>query len=207
MIKNGCTLPLASPAVGAVANHCLTAADDDIGLDRDRSLLLAEDDDCFAHRLARALELRGFVVTAARSVADALVRVENGPPAFAVVDLRLGDGSGLDVISAIVERRPNARVIVLTGYGSIVTAVDAVKRGAVNYLSKPVDADDIAAVLLARDSDKVPPPDRPMSANRVRWEHIQRIYELTGRNVSEAARRLSMHRRTLQRVLAKRAPR
>jgi two-component system response regulator RegA len=128
-------------------------------------------------------------------------------PAFAVVDMRLNDGNGLDVISALKQRRPDARAIILTGYGNIATAVNAVKLGAVDYLAKPADADDVVAALLAHDNSKIEPPENPMSADRVRWEHIQRIYELCGRNVSETARRLNMHRRTLQRILAKRAPR
>jgi two-component system response regulator RegA len=127
-------------------------------------------------------------------------------PAFAVVDMRLGDGNGLDVISAIKKRRPEARAIILTGYGNITTAVSAVKLGAVDYLAKPVDADDVASALLLLDKKRIKPPENPMTADRVRWEHIQRIYELCGRNVSETARRLSMHRRTLQRILSKRAP-
>jgi two-component system response regulator RegA len=132
--------------------------------------------------------------------------VEQNPPAFAVVDMRLGDGNGLDVISALKRRRADARGIVLTGYGNIATAVTAVKIGAVDYLSKPADADDICNALLARTDQKAEPPENPMSADRVRWEHIQRVYELCNRNVSETARRLNMHRRTLQRILAKRAP-
>ena len=173
----------------------------------DRSLLIVEDDKSFLQRLARAMELRGFEVTTADSVADGLSQVEKTPPAFAVVDMRLGDGNGLDVISALKQRRPDARGIVLTGYGNIATAVTAVKLGAVDYMSKPADADDVAAALLAVEGHKAEPPANPMSADRVRWEHIQRIYELCDRNVSETARRLSMHRRTLQRILAKRAPR
>ena len=172
----------------------------------DRSLLIVEDDRSFLQRLARAMEGRGFNVTTAESVADGLDQVEKAAPAFAVVDMRLGDGSGLDVISALKRRRPDARGVVLTGYGNIATAVTAVKLGAVDYMSKPADADDVAAALLALDGAKVEPPANPMSADRVRWEHIQRIYELCGRNVSETARRLNMHRRTLQRILAKRAP-
>ena len=172
----------------------------------DRSLLIVEDDKPFLHRLARAMESRGFAVTTAESVADGLTQLESSSPAFAVVDMRLEDGSGLDVISALKRRRPDARGIVLTGYGNIATAVTAVKLGAVDYLSKPVDADDVVAALLALDGRKAEPPENPMSADRVRWEHIQRIYELCGRNVSETARRLNMHRRTLQRILAKRAP-
>ncbi len=152
------------------------------------------------------MEGRGFAVTTAESVADGLLQVEKAAPAFAVVDMRLGDGNGLDVISAMKKRRPEARAIILTGYGNIATAVNAVKLGAVDYLAKPVDADDVAAALLALDNRKIDPPENPMSADRVRWEHIQRIYELCGRNVSETARRLNMHRRTLQRILAKRAP-
>jgi len=172
----------------------------------DRSLLIVEDDKSFLQRLARAMEGRGFTVTTAESVADGLAQLETISPAFAVVDMRLEDGNGLEVISALKRRRPDARAIILTGYGNIATAVNAVKLGAVDYLSKPVDADDVVAALLALDGRKAEPPQNPMSADRVRWEHIQRIYELCGRNVSETARRLNMHRRTLQRILAKRAP-
>jgi len=172
----------------------------------ERTLLIVEDDKSFLQRLARAMEGRGFVVATAESVAEGLLQVEKAAPAFAVVDMRLGDGNGLDVISAMKRRRPEARAIILTGYGNIATAVNAVKLGAVDYLAKPVDADDVVAALLAFDNKKIEPPENPMSADRVRWEHIQRIYELCGRNVSETARRLNMHRRTLQRILAKRAP-
>jgi two-component system response regulator RegA len=172
----------------------------------DRTLLIVEDDKLFVARLARAMEARGFKVTTAETVADGLMQVEQSPPAFAVVDMRLGDGNGLDVISALKRRRADARGIVLTGYGNIATAVNAVKLGAVDYLAKPADADDVVNALLAADGRKAEPPEHPMSADRVRWEHIQRIYELCGRNVSETARRLNMHRRTLQRILAKRAP-
>jgi len=172
----------------------------------ERTLLIVEDDKSFLQRLARAMETRGFTVSTAESVADGLVQVEKAAPAFAVVDMRLGDGNGLDVISAMKKRRPEARAIILTGYGNIATAVNAVKLGAVDYLAKPVDADDVVTALLALDNKKIEPPENPMSADRVRWEHIQRIYELCDRNVSETARRLNMHRRTLQRILAKRAP-
>ena len=172
----------------------------------DRSLLIVEDDKSFLQRLARAMESRGFTVTTAESVADGLTQLETTSPAFAVVDMRLEDGNGLDVISALKRRRPDARAIILTGYGNIATAVNAVKLGAVDYLSKPVDAEDVVAALLALEGRRAEPPENPMSADRVRWEHIQRIYELCGRNVSETARRLNMHRRTLQRILAKHAP-
>jgi two-component system, response regulator RegA len=172
----------------------------------ERTLLIVEDDKSFLQRLARAMESRGFTVAVAESVAEGLHEVERSAPAYAVVDMRLGDGTGLDVISALKKRRPDARGIILTGYGNIATAVTAVKLGAVDYLSKPADADDVVAALIAIEGRKPEPPENPMSADRVRWEHIQRIYELCGRNVSETARRLNMHRRTLQRILAKRAP-
>jgi two-component system response regulator RegA len=178
-----------------------------IDIPGERTVLIVEDDKSFLQRLAKALESRGFAVTIAESVADGLLQVERSAPAFAVVDMRLGDGNGLDVISALKRSRPEARGIILTGYGNIATAVNAVKLGAVDYLAKPVDADDVVAALLAHDNTKIELPENPMSADRVRWEHIQRIYELCGRNVSETARRLNMHRRTLQRILAKRAPR
>jgi len=173
----------------------------------DRSLLIVEDDKPFLERLARAMESRGFAVTSCDSVAEGLTQIAKAAPAFAVVDLRLGDGNGLDVVSALKRKRPEARAIVLTGYGNIATAVTAVKLGAVDYLSKPADADDVVSALLASGNQKSEPPSNPMSADRVRWEHIQRIYEMCNRNVSETARRLNMHRRTLQRILAKRAPR
>jgi two-component system, response regulator RegA len=173
----------------------------------DKSLLIVEDDKAFLERLTRAMEARGFNVTACDNVSEGLTHIGKAPPAFAVVDLRLGDGNGLDVVSALKLQRPDARAIVLTGYGNIATAVTAVKMGAVDYLSKPADADDVVAALMASGNAKSELPSNPMSADRVRWEHIQRIYEMCSRNVSETARRLNMHRRTLQRILAKRAPR
>ena len=172
-----------------------------------RNLLIVDDDRPFQQRLARAMEKRGFVTETAESVREALDKLRLIAPDFAVVDMRLEDGSGLDVVEAIRSRRPDARVVVLTGYGNIATAVTAVKLGAVDYLAKPADADDVLAALTSSDEEKASPPENPMSADRVRWEHIQRIYELCDRNVSETARRLNMHRRTLQRILAKRAPR
>ena len=172
----------------------------------DRSLLLVDDDKAFLTRLERAMEKRGFDVRIAETVAGGLSAVSDSPPAYAVVDLRLEDGNGLDVVSALHRVRPEARAVVLTGYGNIATAVTAVKLGAVDYLSKPADADDVINALLATTDNRPEPPENPMSADRVRWEHIQRVYELCDRNVSETARRLNMHRRTLQRILAKRAP-
>ena len=173
----------------------------------DKSLLIVDDDRPFSTRLARAMEARGYEVKVAESVADGLAAVEGEAPAFAVIDMRLGDGNGLDVIVRLKERRPEARGVVLTGYGNIATAVTAVKLGAFDYLAKPADADEIHAALMAEPGERADPPENPMSADRVRWEHIQRVYELCSRNVSETARRLNMHRRTLQRILAKRAPR
>ncbi|WP_417771220.1 ActR/PrrA/RegA family redox response regulator transcription factor [Stappia sp.] len=172
-----------------------------------KSLLIVDDDRPFQQRLARAMEKRGFETATADSVREALEKVRIKAPDFAVVDMRLEDGSGLDVVEAIRARRPEARVVILTGYGNIATAVTAVKLGAVDYLAKPADADDVLAALTSSSEERAAPPENPMSADRVRWEHIQRIYELCDRNVSETARRLNMHRRTLQRILAKRAPR
>ncbi|MEP2703652.1 MAG: ActR/PrrA/RegA family redox response regulator transcription factor [Roseibium sp.] len=173
----------------------------------DKSLLIVDDDKPFQQRLARAMEKRGFETETADSVQDAVVKIAQKAPAFAIVDMRLEDGNGLDVIEKIHAKRAECRAIILTGYGNIATAVTAVKLGAIDYLAKPADPDDIVAALSQRPEDKAEPPENPMSADRVRWEHIQRVYELCDRNVSETARRLNMHRRTLQRILAKRAPR
>ena len=173
----------------------------------DKSLLIVDDDRPFSTRLARAMEARGYQVQVAESVTEGVSAVEAQPPAFAVIDMRLGDGNCLDVIARLKERRPEARGVILTGYGNIATAVTAVKLGAFDYLAKPADADEIHGTLMAQPGERADPPENPMSADRVRWEHIQRVYELCGRNVSETARRLNMHRRTLQRILAKRAPR
>ncbi len=172
----------------------------------DKTLLVLDDDAPLRTRLGRALEQRGFEVTLAGSVAEGIAAVRANPPAFAVVDLKLDDGSGLKAVETIREVRPESRVVMLTGYGNIATAVAAVKAGAIDYLAKPADADDVVRALLAQTGESPAPPEKPMSADRVRWEHIQRVYELCNHNVSETARRLSMHRRTLQRILAKRAP-
>ena len=177
---------------------------EEIGIDK--TLLLVDDDEPFLRRLTKAMEKRGFKVESAGSVAAGRAIATARPPAYAVVDLRLTDGNGLDVVEVLHEKRPDCRVVVLTGYGAIATAVAAVKIGATDYLSKPADASDKMNALLASGDDLPPPPENPMSADRVRWEHIQRVYELCDRNVSETARRLNMHRRTLQRILAKRSP-
>jgi len=172
----------------------------------DKTLLLLDDDNALRTRMGRALESRGFQVTTAASIAEANDALRVSAPAFAVLDMRLEDGNGLKVVEAIRDRREDARIVMLTGYGAIATAVAAVKAGAVDYLQKPADADDVVKALLAT-GEAPEPPVNPMSADRVRWEHIQRVYELCDHNVSETARRLGMHRRTLQRILAKRAPR
>ena len=181
--------------------------EDKMSKEQDMSLLIVDDDKPFLQRLARAMETRGYTVDTADTVADGIRKVEAAPPAYAVVDMRLEDGNGLEVIELIRRRRPDSRMVVLTGYGNIATAVTAVKLGAIDYLAKPADADDVHIALTREAGTKPEPPENPMSADRVRWEHIQRVYELCDRNVSETARRLNMHRRTLQRILAKRAPR
>lgn len=173
----------------------------------DRRLLIVDDDEIFLNRLGRSLENRGFSPTLAGSVADGKVAAQTINPDYAVVDLRLEDGNGLEVVETIRKLNPGARIVMLTGYGNIASAVAAVKAGAIDYLAKPANVDDIVNALNAVGSDKPSPPENPMSADRVRWEHIQRVYELCDQNMSETARRLNMHRRTLQRIMAKRSPR
>ena len=173
----------------------------------DKSLLILDDDDPLRGRLSRAMEKKGFIVKEAKTVADGLEIVKKTPPNFAVVDLRLEDGNGLDVIKELSKNKSDSRIVMLTGYGNLPTAVAAVKAGAIDYIAKPVDADDVESALLAAPESKAKPPENPMSADRVKWEHIHRVFELCNRNVSETARRLKMHRRTLQRILSKRSPR
>ncbi|MCZ4074592.1 ActR/PrrA/RegA family redox response regulator transcription factor [Agrobacterium sp. LMR679] len=187
-------------------NSTSTPTDDVDPIGPDRSLLIVDDDGPFLRRLARAMETRGFTVDTAETVSDGIARSKTAPPKYAVVDLRLADGNGLEVIEAIRQNRDDTQIVVLTGYGNIATAVTAVKLGALDYLAKPADADDVFNALTQRKGEKTEVPENPMSADRVRWEHIQRVYEMCERNVSETARRLNMHRRTLQRILAKRAP-
>ena len=172
----------------------------------DKSLLIVDDDNPLRDRLSRAMEKKGFRVTQAESVKQGISKAINSPPAFAVVDLRLNDGNGLEVVKEIQKIKKNSRIILLTGYGNIPTAVAAVKAGAIDYIPKPADADDVENALLASPETKAKPPENPMSADRVKWEHIHRVFELCNRNVSETARRLKMHRRTLQRILSKRSP-
>ena len=174
---------------------------------KDKSLLIVDDDNAFRERLARAMGKKGFVVTQAESVKKGIDSLKITKPAFAVIDLRLNDGNGLEVVKEIQSSNNNSRIIMLTGYGNIPTAVAAIKHGAIDYLAKPADADDVEKALLADPKSKAQPPENPMTADRVKWEHIHRVFELCNRNVSETARRLKMHRRTLQRILSKRSPR
>jgi len=173
----------------------------------DKSLLIVDDDNPFRDRLARAMEKKGFKVTQAESVKFGILKAKEIKPAFAVVDLRLQDGNGLEIVKEIQQSKKDSKIIMLTGYGNIPTAVAAVKAGAIDYLAKPTNAEDVETALLADPGKKAYPPTNPMSADRVKWEHIHRIFELCNRNVSETARRLNMHRRTLQRILSKKSPR
>ena len=172
----------------------------------DKSLLIVDDDNPLRDRLGRAMAKKGFEVIQANGVKEGLIKVKNTPPAFAVVDWRLGDGSGLEIVKEIQKVKKDSRIILLTGYGNIPTAVAAVKAGAIDYIPKPADADNVENALLASPDAKAIPPENPMSADRVKWEHIHRVFELCNKNVSETARRLKMHRRTLQRILSKRSP-
>ena len=152
-------------------------------------------------------EKKGFSVSQAEGVKKGIDLIKLNKPAFAVVDLRLGDGNGLEIVKELQVSNSNCKIIMLTGYGNIPTAVAAIKQGAIDYLAKPADADDVEKALLADPTKKAQPPENPMSADRIKWEHIHRVFELCNRNVSETARRLKMHRRTLQRILSKRSPR
>ena len=172
-----------------------------------KSLLIVDDDNPFRERLARAMEKKGFSVSQAEGVKIGIETLKTIKPSFAVVDLRLNDGNGLEVVKEIQKKNSDSRIVMLTGYGNIPTAVAAIKEGAIDYLAKPADADDVEKALLADPNKKAAPPENPMSADRVKWEHIHRVFELCNRNVSETARRLKMHRRTLQRILSKRSPR
>ena len=195
----------------SIYNHMTSTMETDklknINEFEDKSLIIVDDDNPFRERLARAMEKKGFKVFQAEGVKKGIDVVKSNKPAFAVVDLRLGDGNGLEVVKEIQNSNSGSRVVMLTGYGNIPTAVAAIKQGAIDYLAKPADADDVEKALLANPNKKADPPENPMSADRVKWEHIHRVFELCNRNVSETARRLKMHRRTLQRILSKRSPR
>jgi two-component system response regulator RegA len=188
------------------SNRAIPAGAGQIDIPVERSLLIVDDDRPFLARLAKAMETRGYTVITASSVGDGMNAISRFAPDYAVIDVRLADGNGLDVVSELKRSHPATRSLVLTGYGNIASAVTAIKLGAFDYLAKPADADEIDAALRGATAAKAPIPETLMSADRVRWEHIQRIFELCDRNVSETARRLNMHRRTLQRILAKRAP-
>ena len=173
---------------------------------QERRLLIVEDDKAFRGRLSLSMERRGFTVFAAEGVEEGAYVAAQERPDYAVLDMRLEDGNGLELVPSLRQVNPDMRIVILTGYGNIASAVAAVKAGAVDFLAKPADPDQIAATLMTPEGETPPPPENPMSADRVKWEHIQRVYELCDRNVSETARRLNMHRRTLQRILAKRSP-
>lgn len=171
-------------------------------------LLIVDDDDTFAHVLARALSSRGFAVQTAGDADSAVMVARKQRPAFCVLDLKLGENNGLRLVPELKAIVPDMRILLLTGYASIATAVEAIKRGAHDYLAKPVDADAVARALLEPDTtlanDEGPePPEAPLPLRRLEWEHIQRVLVECDGNISETARRLGMHRRTLQRKLAK----
>jgi len=172
------------------------------------SLLLVDDDRTLCHVLARALEARGFAVSTAHDGATALQGISALMPEYAVVDLRLPDMSGLKVVERLKQVDEHTRIVVLTGYGSIATAIDSIKLGATYYLTKPADAEQIVAAFGHREADvAVPLAERPLSVDRMEWEHIQRVLSSLEGNISAAARVLHMHRRTLQRKLNKFPPR
>lgn len=192
---------MSSEGGDATSNQPITDSNSDGPL-----LMLVDDDGPLRRSLERAIDRRGFRVRSAESLRDGMNLAHTIRPDYAVIDLRLEDGSGIDLVKRLRDLHPKTKIVILTGYGNIATAVAAVKAGAVDYLAKPADADDVINALLNSGSQLPPPPINPMSADRVRWEHIQRVFEQCNRNVSETARRLNMHRRTLQRILNKRAP-
>ncbi len=169
------------------------------------SLLLVDDDDTFCRVLAAALERRGFAVRVAHNVVEGLAAAEGDSPEFAVIDLKMPGPSGLELVKKLKALDAHTRIVVLTGFASVATAVEAIKLGATHYLAKPADADEIVAAF-SRDSGNVAVPleAKPLPLSRLEWEHIQKVLTECGGNISETARRLGMHRRTLQRKLAKR---
>ena len=172
-----------------------------------RKVLLVDDEAPLRKNLVRALEREGFEVATAGGLREAYEAVGDFTPEFAVLDLNLQDGYGMELVAHLQELRPGVRIVILTGYDSIASSLVALKAGVVGYFAKPVKAEQVVASLLGQGEEAEEPAERPMSADRVRWEHIQRVFEQCNRNVSETARRLNMHRRTLQRILNKRAPR
>ena len=167
------------------------------------SLLLVDDDETFCKVLSAALEKRGFCVCVAHSVEQAIPLARANPPEFAVIDLKMGGAPGLVLVKALHELDPNTRIVVLTGYASITTAVEAIKLGATQYLAKPANADEIVAAFGHTADSGVPIKSQPTQIENLEWEHIQRILHEHGDNISATARALNMHRRTLQRKLAK----
>ena len=176
------------------------------GRGQGRKVLLVDDDAPLRRNMTRILEREGFSVAVAVGVKDAYELAADNPPELAVVDLNLSDGHGMELVGGLRQLHPGIRVLVLTGYDSIASSLVAMRAGAIGYLAKPVAAEELVAALLDQPTASVTPSEQPMSADRVRWEHIQRVFEQCNRNVSETARRLDMHRRTLQRILSKRAP-
>lgn len=166
-----------------------------------KSLLIVEDDDALRDRLIRSMEKRGFDVVSASGVAEAFAAIETDLPDYAVIDLRLIDGSGLDVMHELETRRPDVRAIVLTGYGDIPTAVSAARLGAIDYIAKPATADEIVDALMAPKGSHAPAPANPTLPEQARLDHIEQVFHGVGDNISQAARLLNMHRRTLQRIL------
>jgi two-component system response regulator RegA len=167
------------------------------------NLLIVEDDDVLRERLARAMVRRGYDVRTASSVSEAQETIALQAPEFAIVDLRLDDGSGLEVVRDLEAEHPDARAVILTGYGDIPTAVSAARLGAVDYVAKPATADEIVDVLTTPKGEATPMPDNPTLPDQARIEHIEQVFNEAGRNVSHTARLLQMHRRTLQRLLRK----
>jgi len=176
-----------------------------MGLFQNRpGLLLVDDDPTFNAVLSKALDRRGFRVRVAHNVAEGLQAAADAPPEYAIVDLKMPGGSGLLLVKKLKEMNPDIRMVVLTGYASIATAVEAIKLGATQYLAKPADADEIVAAFHHQAGGTMPAANNPLSINRLEWEHIQKVLMECRGNISETARRLGMHRRTLQRKLSKR---
>jgi two-component system response regulator RegA len=169
------------------------------------SLLIVDDDQTLCSVLAKAMQKRGFETRVAHDVATALALAKDDPPEYAIIDLSMPGESGLNLISQLKKIDAHTRMVVLTGYASVATAVEAIKLGAIHYLAKPADADEILNSFHRDEGDsKVPIPVRPLSVARLEWEHIQKVLAECDGNISETARRLNMHRRTLQRKLNKR---
>ena len=171
-----------------------------------KELMIVDDDLPFRERLSRSMEKNDFIVESFPSFNESLKRIKEKKFDYAIVDMRLNDGSGLELIKKIRQISPKTKSLLLTGYGNIATAVAAIKSGAIDYLPKPAEIDQIYDALTNSKEILPPPPENPMTADRIRWEHIQRVFVQCNRNVSETARRLRMHRRTLQRILNKHAP-